>query len=166
MASSIYVYKNLKEYKDYYKGKDEQLVHQIPIIDMYIDAEHKKLFVVTNQDSPDDKNNIDFYRTIVHVRNEEWKPIIFRTDLCPELVQHDKLIFNGKSGWIEFFPHSLRKPRYAQHVDRFLGGVHDRKTYYMKYDYKYYDFLQDRINLILGEERISLFGKIRNLFRF
>ncbi len=169
MASSIYVYKNLEEYKEFYKGKDTQLVHQIPIIDMYVEPEKMKLFIVTNQDDDRVKHNLELFRTIVHVRNEEFVPSIFTPELNPVVVQYGKVIFNGKRGYIDFFPRRFRKALYSQHVDRFIGGSTDEHTYLVGYEYRYYDFLQDRINLILGDVQESVLSRLcsalGNLFR-
>lgn len=158
LASSIYVYKNMEEFLMYYAGKEEQLIHKIPIIDMFVEPKLKKLFVITNQDIINEKkNNIDWFRTIVHIRNEEFIPDMFaRKEFNPLTVQHGKLIFDGKTGYIDFFPRKFRKALYGQHVDRFIGGMKNRKRYQLEYEHRYYDFLQDRINLILGVEQVSV----------
>ncbi len=157
MASSIYLYISKQDYDDYYRGKTDQLIHQIPIIDMYVDGKNHQLFVVTNQDM--DTKNIDFGRTIVHVRNEGLRGDVVAHSITANLVEHSKLIFNGKTSHIDFFPRFLRKPMYSQRVDRVLGGC-DPKKYEINYDYKFYDFAQDRINLILGEPKSGLFSQI------
>ena len=154
MASSIYLYKNYDEYKEYYKGKSDQLVFQIPIIDMYVDHENYHLFVVTNQDD-NAKKQIDFRRTIVHIRHEGWVPDVLMYSGSVNLVQHDKVVYNGKTGYIDFFPRFLRKAKYCQRVDRVVGGS-EKKDYNVLYDLKFYDFTQDRINIILGEPKASL----------
>lgn len=164
MASSVYVYKSLDEYKKYYRGKDDQLIHQIPIIDMYVDVKKKKLFVITNQDMETKKQNIDFFRTLVHVRSESLtNDVVSNNEFNVKLVQHDKLLFNGKTGDIEFFPRKVIKPEMVYHIDRCLGGA-ETKRYDMQYDYRYYDFAQDRINLILGESRKSIWNKLNSYF--
>ena len=159
MASSIYFYKSLEEYHSFYKGLDDQLIYHIPIVDMFIDAEKEKLFVITNQDDKV-KGNIEFFRSIVHVRNENWKEKMFESEFNIECVQHGKVIYNDATGYIEFFPRFLRKPRMAQHADRCLGGGQGKK-YEINYDYKFYDYAANRINLILSEKipRLRLFGR-------
>ena len=163
MASSIYVYKNIDDFLEYYKGKEDQLIHKIPIIDMYIEPRLEKLFVVTNQDvQQEKKQNIDWFRTIVHIRNEEFIPDMFaREELNPVVVQYGKVFFDGKTGYINFFPRRFRKSLYGQHVDRFIGGMSSQKKYPLKYEHRYYDFLQDRINLILGDVQESGWTRLR-----
>lgn len=151
MASSIYVYKSMSEYENYYDGKEKNLIYQIPIIDMYIDPKKEKLFVITNQ-SETVKTNIEYFRTIVHVRQESWVPKLLESEYETKLVEHGKFVYNGKTGWIEFFPRFLRKPRMRQHVDRCLGGA-ERRKYKIDYDKRFYDYAQDRINLILKEPK-------------
>lgn len=157
MASSIYLYNSYDDYLSYYKGKSEQLVFQIPIIDMYIDSKNQKLFVITNQDN-NAKKNIDFSRTIVHVRHDGWRADVVAYDNSVELVQYDKLIYNGKTGYIDFFPRFLKKPKYSQRIDRVVGGS-SRRKYDIDYEHKFYDWTQDRINLILGEPKSGLFSR-------
>ena len=102
MASSIYVYRSIAEYKKYYEGKHEQLIYQIPILDMYVDTDKEKMFVITNQDLDSQKRNIDFFRTIVHVRSETLVPSVISNDeFNVRVVQHGKVMYNGKSGNIE-----------------------------------------------------------------
>lgn len=163
MASSIYVYKSLKEYQTYYKGLDDQLIYQIPIIDMFVDPAKEKLFVVTNQDTPDTKGVIDFFRTIVHVRHETWIPKIGE-EYNVKVAQHGMIEYNDKSGFIEFFPKFLRKPEMKQHVDRCIGGG-DKKRYELDYDNRFYDFAYDRINLILKEPKKSILERFLLLLR-
>lgn len=164
MASSIYVYKNIEEYLTYYKGKENQLVYQIPIIDMFIDPKKEKLFVVTNQDNPDQKGNIDFFRTIVHVRNESQVPKMWESEYDIKVVQFEKINYNDKTGYLEFFPKFLRKPEMRQHVDRCVGGG-DKLKYPVDYKYKFYDFTYDRINLVLDVPKKSILSRFFSLLQ-
>ena len=160
MASSIYLYHSMKDYETYYKGKTDQLLFHMPIIDMYIDPENKQLFVITNQDN-NAKKQIDFHRSIVHVRNESWRPDILMYSGTVETVQHDKMVYNGNTGYIDFFPRFLRKPKYSQRIDRVVGGITKYKKWYIDYDKKFYDFTQNRINLIMNGAKASLYERLR-----
>ena len=153
MASSIYIYNSYEEYKEYYKGKHEQLIFQIPIIDMYVDPVNKQLFVITNQDE-NAKKQIDFHRTIVHVRQQGWSTDVLGYSGSVMLVEHDKVFYNGKTGYIDFFPRFMKVSKYSQRADRVVGG-NEKKTYNLLYDLKFYDWQQDRINLILGNSKES-----------
>lgn len=124
---------------------------------MYVDTKNQKLFVITNQDD-NAKKNIDFSRTIVHVRHDGWRADVIAYDNSVELVQFGKLIYNGKTGYIDFFPRFLRKAKYSQRVDRVVGGSKQSK-YDIEYEHKFYDFAQDRINIILGKSKSGLFSR-------
>lgn len=155
MASSIYLYPSYEDYKTYYKGQFDQLIFQIPIIDMYVDPIHAQLFVITNQDD-NAKKQIDFHKSIVHVRHVGWEPDVLAYSGSVLLVQHGKVFYNGKTGYIDFFPRFLRKSKFSQRADRVVGGS-KKKTYNLLYDLKFYDWTRDRINLILGEPKSGLF---------
>jgi len=161
MASSVYVYRNIDEYKKYYTGKESQLIHQIPIVDMFVDTDKGKLFVITNQDQETKKQNIDWFRTLVHVRSSELtKDILSNNEFHVRPVQHGKIMYDGKNSKIGFFPR-IRGFDMVHQVDRFIGNSDDKKKYLLEYDYRFYDFSQDRINLILGDVQNSFLTRLR-----
>ena len=86
-------------------------------------------------------------KTIVHARNgtlpEELKELT-------KLIQHDDTVFDVKKGKLLFRPRFLRSPLYETKVDRFYGDLKKGK-YKINYNHRFYDFIRDRVNLVLSE---------------
>lgn len=163
MATAVYVYKSLDDYNKFYSGKTDQLVYQIPIIDIYVDVEKGKLFVVTNQNFDETKKGIEWYRTIVSLRSENFLPLLLadkRFDV--EVLWENNTVYNDKKQNLEFFRSRLGKPKMSHQVDRCVGGG-DLKLYTLKYKYRFYDYTVDRINLILDSSREQGWTRIKSL---
>ena len=77
MASSIYIYTNLQDYENLYKGKQEAYTYETPIIDLFIRPREgdavtdsiptNKLWVITQTDKVKMRTSLE--RTIVHISN-------------------------------------------------------------------------------------------------
>ena len=140
MASSIYVYPDFQTYDKYYGREREDITNECVIIDLYINPKEEKIFVITNTSNEKERIN---NRTITHIRNEEFKDEYINEDCM--LVLHNKMRY--KKGYIEFFPRFLRKPMLKIRVDRCIGGEIKQTNIDMRK--MNYDFVRDRINLIV-----------------
>jgi len=143
MASSIYVYENMKEFENWYKGFTDEPFKHLKIVDMFV---HKKdrLWVVTNTNQ--EKERPLLQKSLVHFRNGNIDE--YKTDET-KLILHDKVKFNFKKGKLEIFPRFLRKPLLTWKVDRYFGEKPKEKL--INWYHRYYDFELDRINLILKD---------------
>ena len=143
MASSIYVYDNLKEFERFYKGLIDEPLKKIQIVDFYI-KNKSKLWVVTNSNDLKEKPRLQ--KSLVHFRNGN---ISGYEEDDVVLVLHDKVTFDKKHMKLNFFPRFLRKPMMQWRVDRYITGNTLKKEKKIDYSHKFYDFEMDRINLIL-----------------
>jgi len=142
MATSIYVYQNMAEFKKKYGDKIYSQEFCTDILDMYI-AEGEKLWVVT--DIIKEVSRPQLNRTIVHFFANEVKEYLTGKE---KLVLYEKIQFNPKKERIEFFPKKLRSCDLFFRIGRYYG---DTLTKPKKIDYakRFYDFTSNRINLVL-----------------
>ncbi len=146
MASSIYVFDDMKTFDHFYKGYTDQLTRRVKIIDMYI-QDKDKLYVVTNTNTTKERPRIG--KSLVHFRNGDIGE--YKND-GTRLITHDKIKFNRKKMQLEFFPRFLRKPFLKWRVDRYLDAVFRNENKQIDYDHRYYDFETDRIIFILKND--------------
>ena len=158
MASSLYVYRSFKDYERFYPKEEmgEPLNHS-PLIDMYIkeDGDVKKLWVITNTAPPDYKPEL--WRSLVHFRNGNCKKW---SDGTEKLVKHDNIYYDFRNNHLVIEPRFLMEPYYWRNVDRFVGKVPKSNSKILdyvnhnvkiNYDKRFYDYVRDRINLIIEE---------------
>ena len=145
MASSIYVYDNLKEYIKYNKDNLNELVKSSKIVDLYI-HDKTKLWVVTNTN--DLKERPLTWKSLVHFRNGSVNN--YKTDKS-KLILHDKIKFNPKKMQIDIFPRFLRKPELRWRVDRYINSSNNKKSKIIDYDHRYYDLETDRLSFMLKD---------------
>lgn len=141
MATSIYIYDCKETYEKIYEGLKEDALRECPLLDLYI--KNEQLFVVTNTNLHKEQPRME--RTIVHFRNGDLGK--WATDK-EKLVKYNTLRFNKKKECLEFFPRLLRKPLLALRIGRFYGELNKKKCN-IDYSQRYYDFMMDRINLVL-----------------
>lgn len=146
MASSIYVYDNMKEFERFYKGFLDEPMKKINIVDMYIN-DKSKLWIVTNTNQEKERPRLQ--KSLVHFRNGN---IYGYQDDKTTLVIHNKIKFNKKKMQLEFFPKFLRKPMLSWRVDRHFESNNPNKNKIIDYDMKFYDYEMDRINFILKND--------------
>jgi hypothetical protein len=145
MASSIYVYDNLKEYIKYNKDNLNELVKSSKIVDLYI-HDKTKLWVVTNTN--DLKERPLLQKSLVHFRNGNVNE--YKTDQS-KLILHDKIKFNPKKMQIDIFPKFLRKPELRWRVDRYINSSNNKKSKIIDYDHRFYDLETDRLSFMLKD---------------
>jgi len=145
MASSIYVYDNLKEYIKYNKDNLNELVKSSKIVDLYI-HDKTKLWVVTNTN--DLKERPLTWKSLVHFRNGSVNN--YKTDKS-KLILHDKIKFNPKKMQIDIFPRFLRKPELRWRVDRYINSSNNKKSKIIDYDHRFYDLETDRLSFMLKD---------------
>ena len=145
MASSIYVYDNLKEYVKYNKDNLNELVKSSKIVDLYI-HDKTKLWVVTNTN--DLKERPLLQKSLVHFRNGNVNE--YKTDQS-KLILHDKIKFNPKKMQIDIFPKFLRKPELRWRVDRYINSSNNKKSKIIDYDHRFYDLETDRLSFMLKD---------------
>lgn len=143
MASSIYIYDNYDEFERFNKDNFNESFKTIKIIDMYV-HDKNKLWVVTNTN--DLKERPHLHKSLVHFRNSTVEE--HKTDKT-KLILHDKIKFNPKNMCIDIFPHFLRKPDLKWKVDKCIGVNNNKKSRIIDYDNRFYDFENNRINLVL-----------------
>ena len=153
MASSIYVYTNMKDYDNLYKGKQEAYTYETPIIDLYIRPTEgyavedsiptNKLWVVTHTDKVKMRPSLE--RTIVHFSNGSCFDFLTGNELQ---VDKEKVFYNPKTNQLEFYPRTLRKPFLSLKVDKVVGGKPKKKSK-IRFKNKYYDMVHDRLNLFV-----------------
>ena len=153
MASSIYIYTDIKDYDNLYKGKREAWTYETPILDFFIkptegfdvqdSIETNRLWVVTN--TTKQKSRPDLSRTIVHITNGTAFDHLRGDEL---LVEKEKMTYNPKNNQLEFYPRMLRQPLLSLRVAKVIGGKPNKKR---KVDikYKFYDITHDRLNLFV-----------------
>lgn len=141
MASSIYIYPNFNEYVRFYGREQNDITFEAILIDLYVDTDKQKLFVITN--TSNEKERILNNRTITHIRNESYKNDHLNEN-CRLITDKDIIC---KNGYIELFPRFLRKPLMKLRVDRCVGGNIDKNR--IDLTKMKYDFTRDRINLIV-----------------
>ena len=141
MASSFYIYESLTEYERIYGMFTENPLHQVELIDMFIKGD--KLWIVTNTSRLTEKPELR--RTIVHFRNGSAKNYMEGDEIC---VKFDKIRYNSCKQLLELHPRLLKKPLMSIKVGRFYGEkVKGKKK--INYEYRFYDLIRDRINLVL-----------------
>ena len=140
MASSIYVYPDFSSYDKYYGREREDITNECIVIDLYIDPKKEKIYVVTNTSNEKERTT---QRTITHIRNESFKKEYINDDCL--LVTDKKIRY--RKGYLEFFPRFLRKPLLKIKVDRCVGGEIKKSDIDLRK--MKYDFIRDRINLIV-----------------
>lgn len=146
VASSIYVYRDMRSFEHFYKGFLDEPLRKINILDIYI-KNNDRLWIVTN--SNDMKEKPLLQKSLVHFRNGD---ISGYDGDDVKLLLYDKLKFNEKKMKLEFFPRFLRKPLLTWRVDRYLNVTNTKtKNKLVDYSHKYYDYEYDRINLILKD---------------
>ena len=145
MASSIYVYDNLKEYVKYNKDNLNELIKSSKIVDLYI-HDKTKLWVVTNTN--DLKERPLTWKSLVHFRNGNVNE--YKTDQS-KLILHDKIKFNPKKMQIDIFPKFLRKPELRWRVDRYINSSNNKKSKVIDYDHRFYDLETDRLSFMLKD---------------
>lgn len=142
MATSFYVYSSLEVYNRIYKDFIQDPMFNAKLIDIYI-VPRLHLIAVTNTNNQKERLNMN--RTIVHARNgvlpEELKGTV-------DLIKHNQCVFDAKKNKLLFKPRFLRSPLYETKVDRFYGDFHKGK-YKVNWEHRFYDFMRDRINLVL-----------------
>ena len=145
MASSIYVYDNLKEYINYNKDNLNELVKSSKIVDLYI-HDKTKLWVITNTNNLKERPLLQ--KSLVHFRNGNVNE--YKTDES-KLVLHDKIKFNPKKMHIDIFPRFLRKPELRWRVDKYINNSNNIKSKMIDYEHRFYDLETNRINFILKD---------------
>ena len=153
MASSIYIYTNIKDYENLYKGKREAWTYETPILDFFIkptegyDVEDSiptnRLWVVTNTSKIKERPPLD--RSIVHFTNGTVFDHLRGDEV---LVEKEKMTYNPKNNQLEFYPRRFRQPLLSLRVAKVIGGRPDKKA---KVDIKrkFYDLTHDRLNLFV-----------------
>jgi hypothetical protein len=144
MATSIYIFDNMEEYKKIYGEKFDLLEYKVDLVDLWIKGD--KLWIVTNTN--DQKEQPQLSRTLVHFRQgsiDNWK------EGDEKLVLHGKIRFNLKRDHVEFFPRFLRKPLLWLRVGRF-HGKRDDKYKQIDYEQRFYDFHNDRIVFVCEDK--------------
>ena len=86
MASSIYVYDNMKEFERFYKGFLTEPMKKINIVDMYIN-DKSKLWIVTNTNQEKERPRLQ--KSLVHFRNGN---IYGYQNDKTVLILHDKIV--------------------------------------------------------------------------
>ena len=153
MASSIYVYTNLKDYENFYKGNQEAYTYETPILDFFIrptegyDAADSiptnKLWVITHTDKIKMRPSLE--RTIVHFTNGTCFDFLCGNEIQ---VEKEKIYYNPTTNELQFYPRRFRKPLLSLKVDRVVGGRPDKKAM-IRFKNKYYDMTHDRLNLFV-----------------
>ena len=153
MASSIYIYTNIQDYENLYKGKQEAYTYETPIIDLFIrpregDAvtdsiQTNKLWVITQTDKVKMRPSLE--RTIVQFSNGTCFDFCSGNELQ---VEKEKVFYNPKTNQLEFYPRTLRKPLLSLKVDKVVGGKPNKKSK-IRFRNKYYDMTHDRLNLFV-----------------
>ena len=145
VASSIYVYNNIKEYVQYNKDNLNELFKSSKIVDLYIHTK-TKLWVVTNTNNLKERPLLQ--KSLVHFRNGNVNE--YKTDKS-KLILHDKIKFNPKKMQIDIFPRFLRKPELRWRVDRYINSSNNKKSKIIDYDHRYYDLETDRLSFMLKD---------------
>lgn len=143
MATSFYVYSNMEMYNKINKGFTDDPMRHATLIDLFI-LNDKHIIVVTNTNNL--KERINLSRTIIHVRNGVIPEELKAQCKC---VLYKKVTFDAKHNKLLFFPRFLRKPLYVTRVDRYFGNTSTKK-HKINYDYRFYDFVRDRISLVIS----------------
>ena len=153
MASSIYIYTNIEDYENLYKGKQEAYTYETPIIDLFIRPTEgydvadsiptNKLWVITQTDKVKMRPSLE--RTIVHFSNGTCFDFCSGNELQ---VQKEKVFYNPKNNQLEFYPRTLRRPLLSLKVDKVVGGKPTKKSK-IRFKNKYYDMTHDRLNLFV-----------------
>jgi len=143
VASSIYLYNSLEEYKQYNKDNLNELFKSSKIIDLYIHAK-TKLWVVTNTNNLKERPLLQ--KSLVHFRNGNVDA--YKTKES-KLVLYDKIKFNPKKMQIDIFPRFLRKPELRWRVDKYINNSNNKDSKMIDYEHRFYDLETNRLNLIL-----------------
>ena len=154
MASSIYIYTNIVDYENLYKGKQEAYTYETPILDFFIrptqgysaedSIDSNKLWVVTHTDKVKMRPSLE--RTIVHFSNGSCFDFICGNELQ---VEKEKIFYNPKNNQLEFYPRRFRQPPLLSlKVDKVIGGK-PKKRSMIRFKNKYYDMVHDRLNLFV-----------------
>jgi len=146
MASSIYIFDDMKTFNRFYKGYTEDKMRKTKIIDMYIQNK-EKLYVVTNTNTQKERPLLQ--KSLVHFRNGKLGEY---EDKNTKLIIYDKIKFDKKKMKLNFFPRFLRKPLLKWRVDRYLDATCRNKNKIIDYSHRYYDFELDRIIFILKND--------------
>tara|TARA_R110002020_G_scaffold113246_4_gene260460 strand:+ start:2715 stop:3152 length:438 start_codon:yes stop_codon:yes gene_type:complete len=145
MATSFHVYDNIETYNTRYGNNRNLLEFSSNIIDCFIKGE--KIYVITNTNL--EKERPQLHRTIVHFRNGKADDYLDGDEI---LVLHDKTHYNPKNNNVEFGIRFLRKPLLKFFVGRFHGDK-PKKCKKVDWSQRFYDVINDRINLVLKNER-------------
>lgn len=141
MASSFHVYESLAEYKRIYGMFADNPMHHVELIDMFIKGD--KLWIITNTSELKEKPLLT--RTLVHFRNGSANEYMDGDEIC---IKYDKIRYNSCKNQIELYPRLLRKPLMTIPVGRYYGEkVKGKKK--INYEYRFYDLIKDRINLVI-----------------
>ena len=153
MASSIYIYTDIKDYDNLYKGKREAWTYETPILDFFISPTEgyavedsiptNSLWVITNTSKLKERPSLG--RTIVHFTNGSAFDHLKGDEV---LVEKEKISYNPKNNQLEFYPRRLRRPLLSLRVAKVIGGRPNKKS---KVDikHKFYDLTHDRLNLFV-----------------
>jgi hypothetical protein len=141
MASSFHIYESLQEYEKVYGMFANNPMHQVKLIDMFIKGD--KLWIVTNTSELKEKPELT--RTIVHFRNGSIRGYMEGDEIC---ITFDKIRYNFCNNNLELHPRLLRKPLMSIYVGRYHGEKLKGKKK-INYEYRFYDLIRDRINLVL-----------------
>lgn len=142
MATSFYVYDTLLDYKKVNKQFIDDVKFHAPLLDVYVEPK-KRLIIVTNTN--DMKQRIDMSRTIAHARNGTIpNELLGRL----KLIKYNNVIFDAKKGKLIFNPRFLRSPLFELKIGRYYGDRNKGK-FKIDWGYRFYDFMRDRVNLIL-----------------
>ena len=144
MATSFHVYDNIETFKKRYGDNFNLLEYTTKIIDCFIKGE--KLYVITNTNL--EKESPQLFRTIVHFRNGSADKFLEGDE---KLVLHKKIHYNPKNNNVEFFRRFLRKSLLKFFVGRFHGDM-PKKCTEIDWSERFYDTINDRINLVLKNE--------------
>ena len=142
MASSFYIYESLAEYEHVYGMFASNPLHQSDLIDMFIKG--NKLWIVTNTSKLNERPELT--KTIVHFRNGTASDYMEGDEIC---ITFDKIRYNSCKNLLELHPRLFRKPLMSIYVGRYYGEkVKGKKK--INYEYRFYDLIRDRINLVLA----------------
>lgn len=142
MATSFYVYDNMDIYNKINQNQIADPLFHADLIDVFV-IPFDHIILVTNTNNQ--KESINMSKTIIHARNG-----ILPNELIgmANLIKYDKIRFDAKKKKLHFNPRFLRKSQYETRVDRYYGDLTKGK-FKLNYQYKFYDFIRDRVNLII-----------------
>lgn len=157
MATSIYVYQNLKQYQIFYtKPMLENNIFHDELVDLYIKEfkNDKQLWIITNG-KIGEKERPNLSKSMVNFRGGTCDKFKDGTEV---LVKHGNIFYNYKTNKLIIDPHWLGESLVELHVDRYVGeSLHKSSklldyfnpNFEIDYDNRFYDLSRDRINLIL-----------------